>query len=104
LTANDLQIMSDTRAALANLGNRTGIEGLARLGTTLIQSMQYGTPLSHSLRILAGELRQEALTRFEARAARLGVLLTLPMIVFILPCVFLVVGGPAAIQVLRGGS
>ena len=101
LTANELQLMADSRVALANMGNRTGIEGLTRLGTTLIQSMQYGTPLSHAMRVLSAEIRQETLTRFETRAARLGVLLTLPMIVFILPCVFMVVGGPAAVQVFR---
>jgi tight adherence protein C len=93
--------MADSRVALANMGNRTGIDGLTRLGTTLIQSMQYGTPLSHAMRVLSAEMRQETLTRFETRAARLGVLLTLPMIVFILPCVFMVVGGPAAVQVFR---
>jgi tight adherence protein C len=96
--------MADSRLALANLGSRTGVEGLVRLGTTLIQSLQYGTPLTASMRVLASEMRQDTLTRFEARAARLGVLLTLPMIIFILPCVFLVVGGPAAIQVMRAGG
>jgi tight adherence protein C len=104
ITANELQLLADSRVALANMGARTGIDGLTRLGTTLIQSMQYGTPLSHSMRVLSAEMRQETLTRFETRAARLGVLLTLPMIVFILPCVFMVVGGPAAIQVFRIGG
>jgi tight adherence protein C len=104
LTANELQLMADSRQALLNMGSRTGIDGLARLGTTLVQSMQYGTPLTDSMRVLSAELRQDTLTRFETRAARLGVLLTLPMVVFILPCVFLVVGGPAVIQVLRIGS
>lgn len=104
LTANELQLMADSRLALANLGSRTGVAGLVRLGTTLIQSLQYGTPLTDSMRVLSAEMRQDTLTRFEARAARLGVLLTLPMIIFILPCVFLVVGGPAAIQVLHVGS
>ena len=101
ITANEMQMMADSRAALLNLGARTGVEGLARLGTTLVQSMQYGTPLSEAMRVLSAEMRQETLNRFEAKAARLGVLLTVPMIVFILPCVFLVVGGPAAVQVLH---
>jgi tight adherence protein C len=104
LTANELQLMADSRQALLNMGSRTGIDGLARLGTTLVQSMQYGTPLTDSMRVLSAELRQDTLTRFETRAARLGVLLTLPMVVFILPCVFLVVGGPAVVQVLHIGS
>jgi tight adherence protein C len=104
ITANELQLLADSRIALVNMGARTGIDGLTRLGATLIQSMQYGTPLSQSMRLLSAEMRQETLTRFEARAARLGVLLTLPMIVFILPCVFMVVGGPAAVQVFRTGG
>jgi tight adherence protein C len=105
LTANELQLIADSRTALINMGARTGIDGLNRLGTTLIQSMQYGTPLSDSMRLLSAEMRRDTLTHFEGRAARLGVLLSLPMIVFILPCVFLIVGGPAAVQimVLRSG-
>lgn len=98
-TASELRITSDMRAALQNLGKRTGLEHLQRLGSVLTQSIQYGTPLSHAMRTLAAEMREETLTRFEARAARLPVLLTVPMIVFILPCLFLIVGGPAIIQV-----
>jgi tight adherence protein C len=66
--------------------------------------MQYGTPLTDSMRILSAEMRADTLMRFEAKAARLGVLLTLPMIVFILPCLFIVIGGPAAIQIMHIGS
>lgn len=100
-TANELQMISDSRVALTNLGSRTGMDGYKRLGTTLIQTMQYGTPLTEALRTLSAEMRQDALTRFEARAARLPVLLTLPTILFILPCVFLIAGGPAIIQIMR---
>ena len=101
LTANEMRITSDRRVVLTNMGARTGLPSLKRLGGTLIQTMQYGTPLGHALRTLSVELRQEALTRFEEKAARLPVLLTLPMILFILPCVFIVVGGPAGIQISR---
>lgn len=97
-TAGELRVLSDRRQALLNLGARTGIDSLKRLAATLVQTLQYGTPLAIALRTLSAELRGEALTRFEARAARLPVLLTLPMILFILPCLFLVVGAPAAIQ------
>lgn len=100
-TAGELRVLSDRRQALLNLGARTGIDSLKRLGATLVQTLQYGTPLAVALRTLSAELRQEALTRFEARAARLPVLLTLPMILFILPCLFLVVGSPAAIQAFQ---
>jgi tight adherence protein C len=100
-TANELQIMSDSRIALTNLGTRTGIDGFRRLATTLIQTIQYGTPLSDALRSLSAELRLDSLTKLEERAARLPVMLTMPMIFFILPCVFLIAGGPAMIQVMK---
>ena len=96
----ELRILSDRRQALHNMGDRTGLDSLRRLGVTLAQTLQYGTPLSQALRILAGELRHETLMRFEARAARLPALLTLPTIAFILPCIFLIVGGPAVLRVL----
>ncbi|MCU4159001.1 type II secretion system F family protein [Acidiphilium sp. AL] len=100
ITANEMRIGTNIREALTALGARTGLDSLKRLGSTLIQTIQYGTPLTQALRILSAELRQEQLTRFEERAARLPVLLTVPMIVFILPCVFLVVGGPAILKVM----
>lgn len=101
MTAHELQVSADSRTALINLGQRTGLDSFKRLVTTLGQAIQYGTPVSDALRILSSEMRQEALTRFEERAARLPVLLTLPMIMFILPCTFLIVGGPAIIQVSK---
>lgn len=101
VTANELRIMTDRRAALLGLGQRTGIESLRRLAVTLVQTLQYGTPLAQALRVLAAELRTEQLTAFEARAARLPSLLTVPMVLFILPTVFLVVAGPAILQAFR---
>jgi tight adherence protein C len=101
LTATELRITADRRVALTNMGTRTGLTVMQRLGGTLIQTLQYGTPLSQALRTLAAEMRYEAQIRFEARAARLPVLLTLPMVIFILPCIFIVVGGPAALTVAR---
>ncbi len=101
LTADELQIMTDAQLALTHLGARSGVESVRRLANTLVQSAQYGTPLSDALRTLAAELRTELVTRFEARAARLPVLLTLPMVLFILPCLFMIVGGPAIIGVIH---
>lgn len=98
-TAAELQISGDMRAALTGLGNRTGVGSLRRVTSVLAQTLQYGTPLTGALRSLAAEMRQESLTRFEERAARLPVLLTVPMVVFILPCFFLIVGGPAVIRI-----
>jgi tight adherence protein C len=96
----ELRILSDRRQALVNMGDRSGLDSLRRLGGTLAQTLQYGTPLSQALRTLATELRHETLMRFEARAARLPALLTMPTIAFILPCIFLIVGGPAVLRVL----
>jgi tight adherence protein C len=99
--AREMRVNADRRGALMNMGTRTGLASLRRLGVTLVQTLQYGTPLSQALRTLSAEMRQEALTRFEARAGRLPALLTVPMIVFILPCVFLIVGGPAVVHIMQ---
>lgn len=100
LTVTEMRIVADRRTALLNMGTRTGLDQLRRFGSTLAQTLQYGTPLADALRILSAEMRTETMTRFEAKAARLPVLLTIPMILFILPCLFLVVGGPAAVQAM----
>ncbi len=99
-TSQELQIGSDMRRAMDFLGQRTGLDVLKRLATTLTQSLQYGTPLTQALRSLSAELRQEALIKFEERAGKLPTLMTVPMILFILPCVFLIVAGPAMINVM----
>jgi tight adherence protein C len=103
-TSRELQIGSDMRRAMESLGQRTGLEPLKRLATTLAQSLQYGTPMTASLRSLSAELRQDALIQFEERAGKLPTLMTVPMIFFILPCVFLIVAGPAIINVLAISS
>jgi len=100
LTASELRVIPDRRTALLNMGSRTGLESLKRLGATLVQTLQYGTPLSQALRTLSAEMRGEMLVRFEERAARLPAVLTVPMIVFILPTVFMIVGGPAMLSVI----
>jgi tight adherence protein C len=103
-TSRELQIGSDMRRAMESLGQRTGLEPLKRLATTLAQSLQYGTPMTASLRSLSAELRQDALIQFEEKAGKLPTLMTVPMIFFILPCVFLIVAGPAIINVLAISS
>jgi tight adherence protein C len=97
----EMQVNVDSRVALLNFGKRTGLESARRLSAMLIQSMQYGTPMALALRTLSAEQRQEMLVKYETKAGRLPVLLTLPMIIFILPCVFLVVAGPAIVDVYR---
>ena len=100
-TASELRVVSDSKAALTNMGARTGLDGIKRMTSMLVQTMRYGTPLSDALRVLSAEMRQDMLIRYETRAARLPVLLTIPMILFILPCIFLIVGGPAVVQVMH---
>jgi tight adherence protein C len=100
ICASEMRIGGDRRTALLGLGERTGLESMRRFAATLIQTMQFGTPLTHALRVLATEMRTDNLTKFEEKAAKLPVYLTFPMILFILPCVFLVVGGPAAIRIM----
>ena len=101
LTSQEFQMSADSHVVLTNLGERTDLTGVRRVCSTLSQTLQYGTPLSDALRVLSAEMRAEALTRFEEKAARLPVLLTVPMILFILPSLFLIVGGPAVMQVLN---
>jgi tight adherence protein C len=100
-TANEMQMMTDGKLPLMNFGERCGVDSAKRLAATLVQSAQYGTPLTEALRGLTAELRAEMITRFEARAARMPVLLTMPMVAFILPSLFLVIGGPAVVQVMH---
>jgi tight adherence protein C len=100
-TAREMRVNADRRSTLMNMAARAGLPSLRRLAVTLVQTLQYGTPLSQALRTLSSEMRQEALTRFEARAGRLPALLTVPMILFILPCVFMVVGGPAVVHLMQ---
>jgi tight adherence protein C len=101
LTSQEFQMSSDSHVVLTNLGERTDLNSVKRVVSTLSQTLQYGTPLSEALRVLSTEMRTEMLTRFEERAARLPVLLTVPMILFILPSLFLIVGGPAVMQVIK---
>lgn len=101
LTMNDIRVMSDRDRALLNMGARTGLPALERLATTLVQALRFGTPVRQALRILATELRGDALTSYETRAAKLPVFLTIPMILFILPSLFMVIMGPAVLSLMH---
>ena len=100
LLVQDLRLTVDRRAALQKFGDRSGVEGFRRLSATLSQTLKYGTPLGQALRVLAAEMRQERLIRIEEKAARLPALLSLALVAFILPCLFIVLAGPAAMRVL----
>jgi tight adherence protein C len=101
LTAVELGFLPARRDALMNLGKRVDIPGVRTLVQTLIQTERYGTPLAQALRTLSVELRDERMLKAEEKAARLPATMTVPMIVFILPAVFIVLIGPAMIQVFK---
>ena len=100
ITAAELTFMPDRRLAFENLNNRTDAEAIRAVVNTLQQTAKFGTPLAHSLRMLANESRAARLTKAEEKAARLPAMLTVPMIVFILPTLFIVLLGPAAINIM----
>ena len=100
LTTAELSYLPERRQAFENLGIRTDLETVRSVMTSLIQAERYGTPLGHSLRVLAQENRDQRMTAAEKKAAQLPPKLTVPMILFFLPVLFAVIIGPAAIQVI----
>jgi tight adherence protein C len=93
-------VFPDRKVALVNLGERTGQPGLKRFAGTVAQTLKYGTPLGQGLRTLAAEMRNERMIQFEERAGKLPALLVLPMMLFILPCLFIVLLGEPVYQLL----
>lgn len=102
LTGIELGFLPDRRQALENFCARTGLKHVEALVSTLVQTEKYGTPLAQSLRILARELRDERLMQAEAKAARLPATLMIPMVIFILPTLFVVLIGPGALRIIDG--
>jgi tight adherence protein C len=100
ITSADLKILPSRDLALANLAKRVDVPSVRSVVTTLSQTMRYGTPLVQALRVVAAELRNDALVKLEEQANRLPTLLTVPMMVFILPTIFLIVGGPAVLRLI----
>jgi tight adherence protein C len=100
LTLAEMRVLPQIRDALQNLGARTQSRPIQILVSTLVQTLQYGTPLGQSLRTLSAEMHVHRFLQYEANAAKLPVMLTLPMVIFILPTMFLVIGGPAVLKVL----
>lgn len=100
LTGVEIGFMPDRHQALENLSNRCFLNGVRGLVNTLVQTEKYGTPLAQSLRVLAAELRNERMLKAEEKAARLPATLTVPMILFILPPLFVVLLGPAILSLI----
>ena len=98
LTTAELSYLQDRRQAYENLGKRTGIPGIKAVATALIQAERYGTPVGQALRVMAKENRDMRMSEAEKKAAALPPKLTVPMIIFFLPVLFVVILGPAAIR------
>lgn len=101
LTTAELAYLSDRRIALENLAQRTGLDGVKSVVTSLIQSERYGTPLGQSLRVMAQENRDLRMAAAEKKAGALPAQLTVPMIGCFLPVLFLVILGPVIITLMK---
>lgn len=100
LTGADLKILPDREQALNNLAVRLDTPSIHSVVTALTQTLRYGTPLAQALRTTAAELRNDALLQMEERANKLPTLLTVPLILFIMPTIFFLVGGPAVLRLI----
>ena len=99
LTAIELSFLGERRQAFENLAYRVNLEAVKGVTTTMIQTERYGTPLASALRVLSAEFRNERMMRAEEKAARLPAIMTVPLILFILPVLFVVILGPAACSI-----
>lgn len=98
LTSVELGFLPDRAKALQGLADRVPLPGVRALVTTLAQTERYGTPLAQALRVLAAEMRNERMLKAEEKAARLPAIMTVPLMVFILPPLFIVLVGPAILK------
>jgi tight adherence protein C len=99
-TSAEMRVLADFGQALDNMVERTGLSDLRSLVATLKQSIKFGTSLAESLRTIAAEMRATRQARYEERAARLPVLLAIPMMMFILPCLLMIVGTPVVLRIV----
>jgi tight adherence protein C len=99
LTTAELSYLQDRKVAYENLAKRTALEGVKSVCLALQQAERYGTPLGHSLRVMAQENRDMRMNEAEKKAAALPPKLTVPMILFFLPVLFVVILGPTAIKI-----
>lgn len=100
LTAIEIGFLPDRNKALSNLAERCKLQEVRGIVSVLIQTEKYGTPIAQALRVLSAEFRQARMLRAEAKAARLPALMTVPMIVFILPTLFIVIISPAVVKLM----
>lgn len=101
LTAIEIGFLPDRNKALYNLAERCSLPEVRGIVSVLIQTEKYGTPITQALRVLSAEFRQTRMLRAEHKAAKLPAMMTVPMIVFILPTLFIVIIAPAVIGILN---
>ena len=100
MTSVELGFLPERKRALTNLAERVELQEVRGIASVLIQTEKYGTPISQALRVLAAEFRTQRMLRAEQKAARLPAIMTIPMILFILPTLFIVIIAPAAVKLI----
>ena len=101
LTTAELSYLPDRSQAFDNLARRCGHSGVKAVAIALNQAEKYGTPMGQALRVAAQENREMRMQQAEQKAASLPAKLTVPMILFFLPCLFVVILGPAAMKIMH---
>lgn len=104
ILSHELKVLPDRSQALLNFGERSGVEALKRLATILAQTLKYGTPLGQSMRAIAAELRRERMVKLEEKAAQLPALLVLPLILFVMPSLFIILIGSSILRLMDSFS
>jgi tight adherence protein C len=100
MTWAEINILPSREQALLNLAERVDLQSVRSVVGTLCQTLKYGTPLARSLRVVAADVRNDQLTAMEEKANRLPAMMTVPVMLFVLPTIFLIVGGPAALKLM----
>lgn len=98
LTSIELGFLPDRKKALSNLAERIDMQEIRGITSMLIQTEKYGTPVAQALRVLSAEFRTQRMLRAEQKAARLPAIMTVPMILFILPTLFVIILAPAMLK------
>lgn len=100
VTWAEINILPNRDQALLNFAERVNVASVRAVVSTLAQTLRYGTPLARSLRVVATEVRNDQLTAMEEKANRLPALMTIPVMLFIMPTIFLIIGGPPALKLM----
>ncbi len=100
LTWAEINILPERDQALLNFAERVNADSVRSVVSALSQALRYGTPLARSLRVVAADVRTDQLTAMEEKANRLPAMMTVPVMLFIMPTIFLIIGGPAALKLM----